>query len=89
MLCCPQARHSAVCTAERFTGLLGAKAGLAVSDFPGYRGSTFFKNMPSTLKPFYPILQATMHHRPVTSADDYYMGQLDSAPPPRRRAQGL
>ncbi len=53
------------------------KAGLAVSDFPGYKGSTFFKNMPSTLKPFYPILQTTMHHRPVTQAEDYYMGQLD------------
>jgi multiple sugar transport system substrate-binding protein len=55
-----------------------SKAGNAVSDFPGYRASSFFHKLPSSLKPFYPILETTMHHRPVTPAEDYYMGQLSN-----------
>ena len=53
-----------------------SKAGNAVSDFPGYKASSFFDKLPSNLKQFYPILQTTMHHRPVTPAEDYYVGQL-------------
>ncbi|HWE60763.1 MAG TPA: ABC transporter substrate-binding protein [Chloroflexota bacterium] len=51
-------------------------AGNAVLDFPGYKKSSFFKNVPSNITEFYPILQATQHQRPVTPAEDYYMGQL-------------
>ena len=54
------------------------KAGNAVSDFPGYKASSFFHKLPSNLKQFYPILEITMHHRPVTPAEDYYMGQLNN-----------
>jgi len=55
------------------------KAGAAVSDFPGYKSSSFFKGkLPGALEQFYPILQSTQHHRPVTPAEDYYMGQLDT-----------
>ena len=54
-----------------------SKAGAAVSDFPGYKASSFFKALPAALKQFYPILETTQHHRPVTPAEDYYMGQLD------------
>jgi multiple sugar transport system substrate-binding protein len=50
----------------------------AVVDFPGYKKSSFFKNVPSNIKDFYPILQSTQHQRPVTPAEDYYMGQLDT-----------
>jgi multiple sugar transport system substrate-binding protein len=53
-------------------------AGNAVADFPGYRKSSFFNNIPTAIKPFYPILQATQHQRPVTPAEDYYMGQLNN-----------
>ncbi len=55
------------------------KAGTATVDFPGYKASSFFKGkLPGVLEQFYPILQATQHHRPVTPAEDYYMGQLDT-----------
>jgi ABC-type glycerol-3-phosphate transport system substrate-binding protein len=53
-----------------------SKAGNAVLDFPGYKASPFFDKLPASLKPFYPILQTTQHQRPVTPAEDYYMGQL-------------
>jgi multiple sugar transport system substrate-binding protein len=53
-------------------------AGNAVGDFPGYRKSSFFSNLPANIKPFYPILQTTEHQRPVTPAEDYYMGRLDA-----------
>ena len=52
-------------------------AGTAISDFPGYKRSAFLKNLPANIKPFYPILQSTEHQRPVTPAEDYYMGALD------------
>jgi multiple sugar transport system substrate-binding protein len=53
-----------------------AAAGAAVLDFPGYKKSSFFQNLPANIKDFYPILKATQHQRPVTPAEDYYMGQL-------------
>lgn len=52
-------------------------AGNAVLDFPGYKKSSFFNNIPAKIKDFYPILQGTQHQRPVTPAEDYYMGSLD------------
>jgi multiple sugar transport system substrate-binding protein len=52
-------------------------AGTAVVDFPGYKKSSFFANLPASIKPFYPVLKGTMHQRPVTPAEDYYMGSLD------------
>jgi len=52
-------------------------AGQAVIDFPGYKKSSFFANLPANIAPFYPILKGTMHQRPVTPAEDYYMGALD------------
>ena len=54
-----------------------SKAGNAVADFPGYKSSSFFKSkLPGALEQFYPILKGTQHQRPVTPAEDYYMGQL-------------
>jgi len=55
------------------------KAGNAVLDFPGYKSSSFFKGkLPGSLEQFYPILESTQHQRPVTPAEDYYMGQLSN-----------
>jgi ABC-type glycerol-3-phosphate transport system substrate-binding protein len=48
----------------------------ATLEFPGYKASPFFDKLPSNAKPFYPILQITQHQRPVTPAEDYYVGQL-------------
>jgi len=53
-------------------------AGNAVLDFPGYKKSSFFTNIPANIKAFYPILQGTQHQRPVTPAEDYYMGSLNN-----------
>jgi multiple sugar transport system substrate-binding protein len=63
-----------ICASDQGT----TAAGIAVIDFPGYKKSAFFKNLPANIKPFYPILQSTQHQRPVTPAEDYYMGQLDT-----------
>ena len=54
-----------------------SKAGNAVSDFPGYKASSFFHKLPASLESFYPILETTQHQRPVTPAEDYYMGALN------------
>jgi multiple sugar transport system substrate-binding protein len=48
----------------------------ATLEFPGYNASPFFDKLPASAKPFYPILQTTQHQRPVTPAEDYYVGQL-------------
>jgi ABC-type glycerol-3-phosphate transport system substrate-binding protein len=48
----------------------------ATLEFPGYKASPFFDKLPANAKPFYPILQITQHQRPVTPAEDYYVGQL-------------
>jgi multiple sugar transport system substrate-binding protein len=52
------------------------KVGNALAQFPGYKKSPFFDTLSGTLKTFYPILQTTQHQRPVTPAEDYYVGQL-------------
>src|SRR5256714_4876140 len=52
------------------------KGGNALGQFPGYKKSPFFDKLSGTLKTFYPILQTTQHQRPVTPAEDYYVGQL-------------
>ena len=61
-----------ICASDQGT----AAAGTAVNDFPGYKKSSFFTNVPANIKPFYPVLETTLHQRPVTPAEDYYMGQL-------------
>ena len=49
---------------------------LCLAQFPGYKKSPFFDKLSGTLKTFYPILSTTQHQRPVTPAEDYYVGQL-------------
>ena len=53
-----------------------SKSANATLEFPGFKKSPFFDDLPGDAKPFYPILQSTQHQRPVTPAEDYYMGQL-------------
>lgn len=61
-----------LCATDQGTNMLGQ----TVIDFPGYKASSYFDHMDPSLKPFYPILESTLHQRPVTPAEDYYMGQL-------------
>jgi multiple sugar transport system substrate-binding protein len=52
--------------------------GKATDEFPGYKPSPFLNQLDPQLALFYPILKTTLHQRPVTPAEDYYMGQLNN-----------
>lgn len=55
--------------------------GESFTQFPGYKNAPYYQKVQKdpVLKPFYDILVATKHQRPVMPAQAFYMGQLDTA----------